>query len=704
MRILFCEWKKLLSFRVFWIMLVCLLLVNGYMQVDRTKDRYYTPESYRLFFAETEEMSHAEIQDYLNDLMQKQSEGEYTVYPMYLIYDMLELSKECQDYPEYLESIEKQAENMTSVSIWGGKDTFSYRNIQKTPSAYANITVQELPLAPSFGLENTFTSPITDYMGIFLIFLIVCAVMLKDRERGMMPLLYAMPNGRQQLFLKKFAVTAICTCGVAMLLFGENLLIGGYLYGLGDLSRPIQSVFGLYSCNLPVSVGEYLVLFFLMKMASYLLFAAVFSLVCISVKNNLMIYGVCGAFCGISFLLYHFISEVSVLSLFHFLNPVQITQVNEVLGTYKNINLFGFPFSLKASVLVLFAFILILAVSMAMLISAKSRNVQYRTISLRLFHQKSLRVHSRFFYVCYRTLVLQRGIVLVFAAVFAAGIMSASFSRPYSNDDIYYENFTTQYQGEITQETLDFIADKEAYYEQIEQRIAKLQMQENINTYKVNQLSNELNDRYALERMKERIIAIQGSEKDGQLFYDTGYERLFGIDGNNEDMLMILMMMLFLVFLLSPFAASDKKTGMIKILFSSKCGKFGYYKDLILYSVLCGAFVSILFTLPYIWNILNSYGMQGLSSPIQSIKAFSGVNHSFTVSGMILLLLIVRTVSAAITAVLISIISSICSSTMTAYIANLGLFALPVILVLLGVKTFAYVGMIPFLSFNQLFK
>lgn len=704
MRILFCEWKKLLSFRVFWIVLVCLLLVNGYMQVDRTKDRYYTPESYRLFFSETEEMSHAEIQDYLNDLMQKQSEGEYTVYPMYLIYDMMELSKEYQEYPEYLKGIEQQAENMNSVSIWGGTDTFSYRNIQKTPSAYASITTQELPLAPSFGLENTFISPLTDCMGIFLVFLIVCAVMLKDRERGIMPLLYAMPNGRQQLFLKKFAVTAVCTCGVAMLLFGENLLIGEYLYGLGDLSRPIQSVFGLYSCNLPVSVGEYLVLFFLMKMASYLLFASVFSLFCMSVKNNLMIYVVCGAFCGISFLLYHFIPEVSVLSLFHFMNPVQLTQVNEILGTYKNINLFGFPFSFKISAFVLFVLVLILAVSVAMLISAKSRNVQYRTISLRLFNRKSLRVHSRFFYVCYRTLVLQKGIILVLAAVFTAGIMSASFSRPYNNDDIYYENFTTQYQGEITQKTLDFISEKESYYVQIEQQIAELQMQENVNTYKINHLSNELNDKPALERIKERIIAIQDSEKDGQLFYDTGYERLFGIDGNNEDMLMILMMMLFLVFLLSPFAASDKKTGMIKILFSTKCGKSGYYKDLILYSVLCGAFVSLLFTLPYICNILNSYGMQGLSAPIQSIRAFAWLGNSFTVSGMILLLLAVRTVSAAITAVLISVISSICRSTMTAYLANLGLFALPVVLDLLGVKIFEYVGMLPFLSFNKLFK
>lgn len=170
MRILFCEWRKLLSFRIFWIMLACLLLVNGYIQVDRTKDRYYTPEAYRSFFPETKDMSLIEIQDYLNNLMQKQSAGEYTIYPMYLIYDMLELSKECQDYPNYLKSIGEQSENMNSVLIWGGTNTFSYRNIQKTPPAYANITAQELPLAPSFGLENTFTSPITDCIGIFWYF------------------------------------------------------------------------------------------------------------------------------------------------------------------------------------------------------------------------------------------------------------------------------------------------------------------------------------------------------------------------------------------------------------------------------------------------------------------------------------------------------------------------------------------------------
>lgn len=704
MRILFCEWKKLLSFRIFWIMLVCLLAINGYIQIDRVKDRYYTPSAYRLFFFEIKNMSLDEIQNYLNDIMRKQNAGEYSAYPMYLIYDMLELSKECQGYPQYLNSIVEQSDNMTSVFIWGGTDTFSYRNIQKTPSAYKSITVRELPLAPSFGLENTFTSPITDCMGIFLVFLAVYAIMLKDSEYGLMPLLYAMPNGRQQLFLKKFIIAAIGACLIALLLFGENLIIGGCLYGLGDLNRPIQSVFGLYSCNLNVSVGEYLILFFLTKMVSYILFASVFSLICIFAKNNIAVYGISAAFCGISFLLYCFISEVSVLNLLHFLNPVQLTQVNEILGTYRNINLFEYPFSLKASSLVLFIFVFAASLGTAATVSAKSRNVQYRTISLRLFHRKKLKVHSRFFYVCWRTLILQKGIVLLFAAIFASGIMSASFARPYSNDDIYYENFTSQYQGKITQQTIDFISEKELHYAQVQQQIEELQRKENVNTYKINLLSSELTDRHALERFKARTEAIKSREKDGELFYDTGYERLFGIDSNNEDLLIILMMMLFLVFLLSPFAASDKKNGMKRILFSTKCGKSGYYKDLILFSILCGAFVSVLFTMPYIWNILNRYGTQGITAPIQSIKAFAGLDYSISVGGMILLMLAVRTVSAAAEAVLISIISSCCRSIMTAYIANFGIFALPPILALLGVEIFANIGITPFLSFNQLFE
>lgn len=704
MRIFLCEWKKLQSFRIFWILLACLLLVNGYVLLSGTKDRYYTPESYRSFFKETEDMSFSETYDYLNELIEQQNTGNYTQYPLILIYDLLEISEQMREYPDYLESIKIQADNMSTVSIWDGKDTFSYRNIQKTPSAYTAMNGTELYLSPSLGLEDTFNAPLSDVIGIFLVFIVVCAVMLRDREQGLISLLYAMPEGRQTLILHKLAVIAVCTTFTALLLFGENLIIGANLYGPGDLSRPIQTVSGYYTCNMPVSAAEYIVLFFGIKILSYLLFAGIFSLICVISKNNLMVYGLSAAFCSVSFLLYYFIPEYSVLGMFRFLSPVQFTQVSEIFGTYRNINFFGYPFSHKTSAIIMLAVVLTGTVILSVVVFAKSKKLQYHNVSLNIFKRKNMRTHGKFYYVCYRSLILQKGIVLVFAAIFAAGILYASFVRSYNNDDIYYENFTGQLQGEITQETFDFMADKEHHYAEIDKQISELESAENINVYQLNQLYSELNDRNAFERLKTRIEAINASDRNTEIFYDTGYERLFGIDGNDEDMIQVILMMLALTFLLSPFAASDRKINMMKIIFSTKSGKNGYKKDLILYSVLCGTVVSLLFTLPYQWSILDSYGLQGISAPVQSIAALADLNIPVTVGGMIIIQLIVRTVSAAITAILISGISYICRSPMTAYLANIGLFVLPVGLVLLGVDVFQYIHVLPFLSFNTLIQ
>lgn len=161
-------------------------------------------------------------------------------------------------------------------------------------------------------------------------------------------------------------------------------------------------------------------------------------------------------------------------------------------------------------------------------------------------------------------------------------------------------------------------------------------------------------------------------------------------------------MLLFAVLILSPVASADKKNDMVKIIFSTKCGKSGYYKDLLLYSILCGTFASLLFTVPYIINILNSYGTQGLSAPIQSIQSIAGSPGSFTVGGLIVLLIIFRTIGSMITAMIITCISSLCRSSMAPYIVNMALFAVPVSLVLLGVDFMKYVSITPLLSFHCL--
>lgn len=680
MRILFCEWKKLFSFQVLWILMICLFLVNGYIQISVMRERSYSAESYRAIHEKMSKMSLDEADDFVSGQIDSVFSGKTSEYSMELLMDIQEHITLLNAYPEYLFDINAQKKSMSVISIWGGKDTFSYRNIQKTPQAYEALSETVLLLAPMLGIKDALQNPLTDFIGLSLIFLLVTTVMLKDREQCMMPLLYSMPNGRERLFFEKLALITLSTIGIVFLLYGENFIISGTMYGVGDLSRPVQCIDILYSCNLSISVGIYLALFFLMKILAFLVYAVMFVFACVVSKNNLMLYSISGCYCGFCYLLHHFVPENSVFGLLHYINPVQFIYVNDVIGTYCNINFFGYPVSLKIVSFITILFMLIVTISLCSVLFVKNKNMQYRNIVPHLFKKKH--VHGQFYYVCYRSLVLQKGFILIMVLLFLAYLFSANFSRVYTSDDIYYEKFTTQFQGAITQETYDFITEKELHYSVLENRILELQMKD-INQYEIAELYEKMRDKNALTRLKNRVDAIQHSSQNGELFYDSGYERLFGIGGNQETMYIILFEMLFLVMLLSPYASQDQKTNMIRVLYATSAGKTGYWKNLLLYSAICGVAVSILFNVPYVWNILQKYGMQGLSAPIQSITAFTQWNINITVSETIGLLLTLRIIRSCIIAMLISIFSAISRSQITAYVVNFSIFVLPVVLVLM---------------------
>ena len=193
------ELKKCLSFRVLWILLFCLLCINGYSQITNAYNRYYTPSEYNALYEQLDGMSLQEANAFVSAKIEAASPDSDADYNGYLYYDTLEIIEGLQNYPAYLESIQTNAENMTAVSIWGGTDTFSYRNIQKTPSAYTALAGTTLVLDTSLGVEDLLSSPLTDFLAVLLLFFCVCRIFLRDREQGILPLLYATPNGRLRL-------------------------------------------------------------------------------------------------------------------------------------------------------------------------------------------------------------------------------------------------------------------------------------------------------------------------------------------------------------------------------------------------------------------------------------------------------------------------------------------------------------------------
>ena len=121
-------------------------------------------------------MSLQEANAFVSAKIESASPDSDADYNGYLYYDTLEIIEGLQNYPAYLESIQTNAENMTAVSIWGGTDTFSYRNIQKTPSAYTALAGTTLVLDTSLGIEDLLSSPLTDFLAVLLLFFCVCRI------------------------------------------------------------------------------------------------------------------------------------------------------------------------------------------------------------------------------------------------------------------------------------------------------------------------------------------------------------------------------------------------------------------------------------------------------------------------------------------------------------------------------------------------
>ena len=705
MRILRYEWKKLCGFRLLWILLLCLICLNGYIQISTAHQREFTPDTYRQVIQQVNARRPEQAEKFLEKAAEDcfaARDGAPDYDRLAAVYEVQELFRLIRDYPEYLANIDTQAAQTSGLAIWGGKDTFSYRNIKKTPPAYQAMKQVSLRLDTELGLSDALCHPVTDFLGIFLLFLIVSTVMLKDREQGMMPLLFSMPDGRGSLLTSKLVLIALCSAGTVLLLYGENLLIGASMYGLGDLSRPIQCASVFYECNLPVSAGTYLVMFAAAKIAAFLVFSMAFAAICAVSRTNLAVWISAGTFCAACFLLYQFVPQLSDWSLFHYLSPMQLVRVNDIIGTYKNINLFGYPVSLKLTALLTVPVCLAAAVCVTARAFVSRRNQQYRNVMLRLLNRKKHRVHGPMFYVLFRSLILQKGIVPVLAVIFAAAVFSSGFVRSYTTEDIYYEKFTTNQAGPVTDETYRFIIEKQADYFMLEKEIRKLQQSGENNTIRLTELSQKMNDRSALELFRARYNAIRKSRADGEMFYDSGYARLFGLDGNSDDLIINLCILIFLCMLLSPYASQDKKTDMVKILYASSAGRRGYWKQLLLYSAFCGVAVSLIFNVPYIWHILHRYGTQGLSAPLQSMTAFSQSGVIRSVRTEIIILFLVRIFSAAVTAMLISLLAGRFRSTITAYIVNISMFVLPAALALMGIRAMRYFGVNPFLSYHVL--
>ena len=697
MKIFIAEIKKIFGNRLFTSALFIGLIFNAYLFFRESENEKFKPCEYKAAFSCLQGMNDEEKLLWLNKNCE--STPENISYSSWILFELRDECDEKVNYPAYLKNIEEQSESMLSASIFLKQGTFNFRNIKKIPKAYEHMK----DIQPSFDIskgvilatENNFT----DVLCLLIILSAVLSVMLSDKETGMYSFLFSTVRGRGCLTAVKLLVIAAISFGITLLMYSENLVIAHFLYGLGDLSRPVQSLEGFIGCNLILNVFQYLIVYVIMKFMAIYAVGCILAFISINTESNAGFYGILTIVATFQITTYFFIDSMSSLSIFRYVNLIALIKCSDVFSNYVNINFFGYPISLLPVAVFFFIFISFLFTILSVVMCKLKRNLHYRKI-LAIKLNISNHIHSNIWYEFYKSLILQKGFVVISVFVAALLFVSSTIVKKYDAYDKHYQYYTEKINGKVTEESELFLESENEYFNELNGRIDELN--------KTSPGSPEISELYiktipssafyTVAEHSKQIKSIDG----GEIFYDTGYKRALGLKGSEDDMKYCLVIMIFCSLMISPLFSYDNAAKTGKIIYSTCSGKKEYRKLNILIAEIYGFFAAVVWIADYAVFIERYYGHSGLNASLESISEFTQSGIKAELWQYIVFVCILRIISVIASTHIMSFISEKCKSVASAVIINISIFALPPLLYIMGAKFMEDFGFNPFLSVNRL--
>jgi hypothetical protein len=698
MKIFRNELYKLFHSGIFLFILIGAVALNVYIVISSDNDDFTVSDGfYREFFDDISAMNFDEIESYIAELNDEYAidwenyDWENFSFDTFAIlnflYEQGERFSEVRNYDEYLQGIKDDAERMTTVSIFAKKDSFAYRNISLTPSAYEAVSDVVPVFAQSKGILLAVDNIFADLTVLFIVMTAVIVLFQKEKESGIIALLKPLRKGRKNLALAKSGAVFFVTAGIAILFYGMNLGLGALRYGLGDLSRPLQSLEGFIGSNLPISVGVFIALLCILKIFALFFIALFFSALCVRFSSmtaytTLIITG------AVQGILYFTISPHADVSIFKHINIVSFFDSTRLFRIYDNMNLFGQPVNLFT---VIIGGVLIGGILCTILLAFFFADINISAVKSgkSIIKIKPAVFKKPFTYTLYKAFITHKGIAVILVVLLAQTYTAVNFNRPYDINDNVYRMYCEHISEMSDEEINTFIAEENERFEKLLEQMSDPEIPDQMR----NAISGQLNQRLGFELMREQYEYIMELKSNGNenagMFYHTGFKRLFGTSGHtgfSGDMYLALLACAALAFCISPLISYDNRCKITSVLFTTKSGKQKYISRNMKASALIAALIILAVNIPYLIQILRAYGTAGMGFSVRCIEEFGGFPLNISVVGYMILMLVCRVIIAALLALIMLFISSRCKSPASALLICLMLFTFPVFLYLAGLE------------------
>lgn len=728
MRILTAELRKALTLRFFSVLLIAVVanfflfrhnLINSYsfyeqkayiaaqqdvMAIPEDQRLSYLQEKVKLLDACTQWETETDpvISEDMRSHWDIYTSGAYLQYAedlfseRFLFRDLLQEVQQTANHTQTIESIIEEARTKTSVSIFAEPDSFSYRNQLAVIDRFEDL----LHITPVYDLTSGVlhfqTSAVTDLIALVAILLFCTEMAIGEQKSGTLPILKATRKGRLPLVSAKLVSTAFISFLIACVLWGTNLGYCAISFGLGNLSRPIQSLTGFTTCSLEVSVGEYLALFFLLKWVLY----ALVGILCLAAgvfwQESMPTWLTVGGFLGVGYILSQVISPIATWNILKFVNISNLIFTTEWLSEYRNLDFWGSPVEVFTASWILILISLVLTIALLCWLFCRRNVSAIRQPQLRIprwipFQGRNT---SLFGHEMWKLLV-ECGAIGVLVLLLLVNIQEPR-TISYDTNELHYKNYMERLAGPLTDEKQVYLESEAMRFEQIHQQIAKLRKD-----YASGELSEtDLNsllppleralmaEEILLNRVypqMERILQMKDEGKEAHFIYEPGYCYLFGLNAQHSKAGAAALVVAGIILCFSNIFPIETSSGMLPILNVSKKGRTASAGCKLAICICITVIIFFIAQIPDYRYVLKNYGFPDLNAPLCSIEAFVGWNDTISILEGIVLFETLRLVAAICVAAIVLLLGIWTKNQLITLSISASVLLMPVLLNLLDI-------------------
>ena len=619
------------------------------------------------------------------------------------------------DYPAYIKSILKNAENLSSKKLFSNKTSYSYKSIQKSANDFSKNKNIKLSLVNDLPVSAVLNYQIGDF-----ILILICVFMAISfvSEKNVNLLINTCKNGRRILKMKQLPILILFSLFFSFAIYISEMLISLKIYDAPmNLYALIQSTDIFSDCILHIN--------FLQLFAIHILFKAIIaSMIALAIwlfislsSNIILVSAIAGVITSIELLLYKNISAQSNLSILKTFNIFSLFDYRSI-SEYNLVSVFSKPVRAEKAAWII-VLLIIFIISALILISAnrnypiKSPKKAFRVLhvlfdKLSEFYAKLQSVIYAGRFETFKIMHIGKGLLVVIAFLLIIGFNFNTNPLVFSSTEAFLNDYYEEYGGELSEKVYKNIEKMRSEADAVESEYNFKSEQYasgeiSLEEYELAAAKNEAYDtqRKAVDKLTEQIDRIESLSQKGikpVLVNELGYNNLFYSQSNQTQ---ILILICAVVILFSSVFSIEKGSNMLILNHCSKNGrKQLYFKKI--FTVIPKTFILTLVS--YLSLILQNnylYKLGNMNANIHNLECLQEINLNLSIAEYVILNFIFEFIFVTVVGLIITSLSAFMPQ-LAVIIISACLFILPSALYMIDIYSAKEISASYLLNFNAL--